>query len=122
MKHGWAVSVIVGDHWLLVLLVFRRVDRSRGKPFPFGNPGVVQLPRLCNRKEALRHAGAKTFVDDAEVESHGNGRSFVGAGVIKFSVHHDGDGNDASFAFWRKLNQSEGSRPLVNRGFTAVLG
>jgi hypothetical protein len=69
----------------------------RRKPRAFGDPHVVELSRLRDSEEALRHTAAKTFIDDAEVESHGNGRSFIRACIVKFSVHHDGNGNDAAF-------------------------
>jgi len=82
---------------------------------------MVQLSRLRNRKQPLRHTRAKSLVDDAKIKRHRHRRSFVRAGVIKFPVHHHGNRNDPSFAFRRELHQSQRSRPLVNRGFAAIL-
>jgi len=122
VKHGWRILIIVRDFGRRVLLVFIGVNRSRGKPRTFGDPDVIELSWLRYREDALRDAGAKSFIDNAEIESHGNGRSFIGTGVVKFSVHHDGNGNKAGFlAVGRKLDQCERARSLVGRGFVAIL-
>lgn len=121
MKHRRPVFVIVGNHRLRVFLFLRRIDRPRRQPFPLGDPCMVQLPWLRDRKQPLRHAGDKSFVDDAKIKRHRHRRSFVRASVIKFPVHHHGNRNNPSFAFRCQLNQSQRSRPFVHRGFAAIL-
>src|SRR6202158_1296038 len=85
-------GVLVFNHRRRILLAFLGSLHSGGKPRPFSDPDVVQLSRLRDREDALRHAAAETFVNDAEVERHGNGQSFIRTRVVKFSVHHDGNG------------------------------
>ena len=68
---------------------------------------------MSNREEALRDAGAKSFVHDPEIERHWYGSRFVGLGIVELAIHHDGDGNKASLAFVGNLNQGEGTGPLV---------
>ena len=100
--------------------MFVRVDRSRGKPGAFGDPVMVELSGLGNGEDSQRNSGAKTFIDNAEVERHRNGRRFIGGGIVEFPVQQDGDGNDAGF-FPGKLDQSQRARPLVGWSLASVL-
>ena len=95
MKDGTTV-VVIRNYWRREFLRLRRVDGSSGKPCAFRNPNVVELSGLSDSENALRDSGAKSFIDDAEVEGHGNRRSFVRASVVKLAVDHDGDRNDAA--------------------------
>ena len=122
VQYRWPILVFVGDHRSRVLLVFLRNLLSRGSPRALGDPDMVQLSGLRNREDALGYTSAKPFVHDSEIERHGNRRRLIRPGVVKLSVHHDGNGSEAGFAFRRNLHQSYGARSLVNRGLVTVLG
>ena len=123
MKDGAAVVVVVRNYWGREFLRLRRVDGSSGKPCAFRNPNVVELSGLSDSENALRDSGAKSFIDNAEVEGHWNRRCFVRASIVKLAVDHDRNRNDSSFfARGRKLNQSSSARALVDGGLASVLG
>jgi hypothetical protein len=69
----------------------------------------------------LRYSGTKAFIDDPEIEGHGDGRSFIGCCVEKLPIHHDGNGSEAGFALLGNLNESDRARPLVNFALLPVL-
>ncbi len=95
---------------------------SRRNPGTFGNPDMVELSGLRNREDALRDAAAKAFIDNPKIEGHGDRRCFIRTRIVKFSIHHNGDGSEASFlASGRKLDQSQSTRPLVDRRLVPVV-
>lgn len=102
------------DHGRLILALVGFRFRTLGQPGSLCDPFMIELSRLGDGEETLRNAGAKAFVDDPEVERHRNRISFIGLGIVKLAIHHDGNGNDAGFAGVGNLHQSERSRPLVS--------
>src|ERR1700722_7021691 len=121
MKNRRTILIIVRDHRRRVFLVLGRVNRARWKPCSLSNPDMIELPRLRDREDSKRYAAVEGFVDSSEVESHWDGRSFVGTSIKKFPVHHDGDGSKPRLAFGRQLHESQGTRTLVNCGFMSIL-
>ena len=116
------VFVIVRNHGRRILLVFLRIFAPRGKPRAFRDPVMIQLSGLRDREMPCDTPAAKAFVDNSEVESHGNGRALYEPGVIKFAVHHDGNGNDARFLpLGESCTSPNGARPLVGGRLTSVL-
>ena len=120
VEHRRAVFVVVGDHGSCEFLTFVRIDRALGKPRPFCDPDMIELSGLGDGEDSLRNPGAKTFIDDPEVERHWNGRRFIGTCVVELPVQHDCDGNDAGF-FPRQLDQSQRAWTLVGRSLAPVL-
>src|SRR6266550_2622056 len=104
----WRIFVFdVGS--LVLLASFWRLGAG-GQPRAFGHPDVAGLSGLGDGEDALRYAGSKSFIDNTEVECHGNGSAFVRSGVEKLAVHGDGDRNQVRLAIGKKLNQSESAR------------
>ena len=101
------------NHRRRILLLVRFWLRALGKPGSFCNPFVIQLSRLRDGKEALRHARAESLVHDAEIERHRNGSRLEGFGIVELATHHDGDRNEVSFAFIGNLDQSERAGALI---------
>ena len=102
VDHGWRILLLVG---------FRL--RALGKPGSLRDPFAIQLSRLRDGKESLRHARAESFVHDSEIERHRNRSSFVGFGIVKLAIHHDGDRNEASLALIVNLHQTKRPRAFV---------
>ena len=83
---------------------------------------MIQLSRLRDREDALRHSRAKGLIDRIEVERHRHRACLVGARVEKLAVQHDGDGNQASlFARRRKLDQPQCPRTFVDVALARIL-
>lgn len=61
---------------------------------------------------ALGYARAHRFVDHCGFESEGNWVGFVGAGVVKLAIDHDGDWDQMRLTVWSKLYQSRCSGAL----------
>jgi len=76
---------------------------------------MIQLPGLRDCERSLRHPRPECLVDHSEIDRHGNGRGFIGAGVVILPVYHDDDRNQPRFARARELNQSESARSRVRR-------
>ena len=112
MQSRWGVFVL--DFWGLVLLAFFRRLGSGGKPGAFGDPEVAGLSGLRDGEQALRHAGAKSFIDHAEVKRHGHGSTFITAGIEKLAVDHDRHWDQVRFAVGKKLDQSHCSWSFGN--------
>ena len=110
------------DHGRFILALVRFRLRALGQPTPLRDPFMVELSRLRDREEALRNARAEAFVNDPEIERHGDGISFIGPGIEKLAIHHDGNGNDARLAGVGNLHQSERSRAFVDVLALAMLG
>ena len=113
--------IFVFDLGSLVLLTLFGSLGPGGKPRAFGHPDVAGLSGLSDGEDALRHARAKAFIDNAKIERHGDWSAFVGPGVKKLAVHGDGDGNQVRFTVGKELDQSERARSFRNRGFAAIL-
>src|ERR1700681_2408271 len=117
MQYRW--PVLFFDYWGRIFLGLLFCPLSRSKPRPFRNPRTIQLAGLCDGENSLRHARVKSFVNDSEIESHGNGGSLIGIRIVKFPVHHDGDGNEAGFSLARQLNQTKSARSLIDLNLLA---
>ena len=78
------------------------------------SPSQVLLPcrALRDREQSLGDSGADAFINRATFERHRHGRGLVRAGVVKFAVVQDGDGNQAGFSVGQQLHQAQGARPL----------
>ena len=113
MKHGPVVLVFFFDHGRRILLGCFRRFRSRGQPGTLRDPLMVKLPRLRDGKSTLGYARAKSFVDDSEIQRHGDRRGLIRTRVVKLAVHHDRNGNDPRLALVRNLHQSQRTRSFV---------
>ena len=83
---------------------------------------MVKLSWLRDREKALRHARSKPFVDDSEIQRHGNGHGLIGSGVKKLAVQHVRNGNETRFALIRNLYQAQCTRSLVDLLSPVLLG
>ena len=81
------------DVWCLGRLAGAGRLRASGKPGALSNPGMTKMAGLGDSQQPLGDAGAKSFIDDAEIKRHGHGIGFVGACVVEFAVDHDRDRN-----------------------------
>ena len=115
MQHGTIViPVALVDHGRSVFLFVGFGPCAVGQPGAFGNPLTIELSGLRDSKKALRDAGAEGFVDDAEIERHRNRIGFIGIGIEKLAIQHDGNRNDARLAFVRDLHQAERARAVID--------
>ena len=110
------------NHRRSVFLPVRLGLRALGKPCSLCDPLPVELPRLRNRKQALRNAGAERLVDHAEIQRHRHRVGLVGIGIVKLAVNHDRDGNDARLALVVDLNEPQRARPVIGVLALLVLG
>ncbi len=76
---------------------------------------MIQLPGLVDGKSPLRDASLETFINNSEIERHGNRRGLIGAGVVELAVHHNDNGNQPRLARARKLNEAESARSQIRR-------
>ena len=122
MQHGPVVLAVIVDYGRRILLGRLRCFGARWQPRTFGDPIVIQLPRLGDGKSSLRDTSLEAFIDNSEIKRHGNGRGLVRTCVVELAIHHDDDGNEERLASAGKLNQPESARSQVSLLATVGLG
>ena len=85
-----------------------------GKPGSGADPGTSRVCSLAMQsaahgKQTERIAGARTFINNAGVERHGDGVSFVICGVVVLAVDQNEDRQESGFAIFGKLEHSQGA-------------
>lgn len=82
----------------------------------FGDPSIcfLLLQVFVDREKAQRFSRALGLVHCTRLQRHGNGISFVSAGVIKAPVHHDRNWNQVSLTLRGQYEQRSCARPFAD--------
>ena len=81
----------------------------------FGDPAIcfLLLQVFVDGKQPQRFSRALGFIHRTWFERHGNGISFVSAGVIEAPVHHDRDWNQVRLALRGQRQQRDRARSFA---------
>ena len=110
------------DHRSRILASVRFRFRALGQPCSLGDPFTIELSRLRDREDPLRNARSESFINDSEIERHGYRSRFVGFGIEKLAIHHDGNRNQPRLAFIVDLYECQRARALIDVLAIEVLG